>query len=82
MNSWTKVEAAIGLLVPIYLYVQKMGSLGAQEGLETELMTETDLVADTGPGRPVGLNRRVPLVFSCQVTIRTKNGASRCPKRP
>ena len=50
MTSWAEVEAATGHLVPSYLYVPKMGSLGAQEGLETELMTETDLVADTVPG--------------------------------
>ena len=50
MTSWAEVEAASGLLVPGYLYVPKMGPLGAQEGLETELMTETDLVVDTEPG--------------------------------
>ena len=50
MTSWVEVEAAAGLLVPIYLYVPKMGSLDAQEGLETELMTKTELVTDTGPG--------------------------------
>ena len=49
MTSWVEVEAATGLLVPSYLYVPKMGPLGAQEGLETDLMTETDLVFDTDP---------------------------------
>ena len=40
VTSWAEVEAATGLLVPSYLYVPKMGFLGAQEGLETALTTK------------------------------------------
>ena len=50
VTSWAKLEGAIGVFRPSYIYVSKMGPLDAQEGLETELMTETELVADTGPG--------------------------------
>ena len=70
------MEVATGFLVPSYLYIPKMGPLDAQEGLETELMTETDLVADTGPGRPVRLKWSSHWSSGAKMPIRTKNGAS------
>ena len=76
------MEVATGLVVPSYLKVSKMGPLGAQEGLETELMTKTVLVADTGPGRPVRLKWSSHWSSGAKLPITTKNGASRCPRRP
>ena len=44
MSRWPETECAIGILSSNYVYVLRMGSLHAVEGLETELVMKKEPV--------------------------------------